>query len=294
MFSIIIPVFNDRKIASCLKSLNNNDVTDCEVICVDNNSTDPEIKKIISQYKVKYIKETRPGSYTARNTGARNAQGDILVFLDSDCEPSADWLKNIKEAFQNNIDGLMGKIIGKNKNKIAEFEQKFYEAVTGKFLNQEKYLKRIDTRNFAIKKEIFNKLKGFNEALQYGGDMEFGARAYQAGYKISYAESVIVSHANETNLDKIIDKRIKQNYDNYNITKYHDENFIKQYFPHLLAGKQYNKYYYIIAFYLPVLIKLTKIFKIYFFYKYANIFAIKFGQLLNINSKGHDFQTIIQ
>jgi glycosyltransferase involved in cell wall biosynthesis len=285
MFSIIIPVFNDRRIDQCLQSLFKNNLADCEVICVDNNSTDPEIKKILNKYKVKYLLEKNAGSYHARNTGAKNAEGDILIFTDSDCVPQENWVQSINKAFSKNIDGIMGKISGINKNKIAKQEQKFYEAVAGKFLKKNVPLKRIDTRNFAVKKNIFLKQGGFNEQLQFGGDMEFGARIHQAGYKIFYEESVLVSHSNETDMDKIINKRIQQNFDNYHILKFHNRNFIEQYFPHFLEINKYEKYYPLFTLYLPILTHMAKLFKNYFFYKYANIFAIKYGLLLNIKGK---------
>jgi glycosyltransferase involved in cell wall biosynthesis len=278
MFSIIIPVYNDKKIAQCLQSIQANDFKDFEIIVVDNNSSDPEIKEIVQRYPVKYLLETKTGSYAARNTGAKNAQGDILIFIDSDCQASQDWLQNIAASFKNNIDGLMGKITGINSNKIATLEQKFYEAVTANFL-QKKNLSRIDTRNFAIKKEIFNKLKGFNEDLKYGGDMELGARLHENNYKIIYQDSVIIQHVNETNLNKIIRKRIEQNFDNYKIIDYHEPEFIAEYFPHLLKIKTLKKYYYLFIICLPIFKVLTKLTKCYVFYKYSNIAACKIGSL---------------
>lgn len=279
MFSVIIPVYNDKKIAQCLKGILANNFKNLEITAVDNNSSDPEIKKIIQQYPVKYLLETKAGSYAARNAGAKNASGDILIFLDSDCQIAEDYFQNIQLAFKENIDGLMGRISGINKNKIATCEQKFYEEITGAFLTREKYLSRIDTRNFAIKKEVFNKLGGFNEKLKYGGDMELGSRLHEKKYKIIYANNIVVQHANETDLDKIIQKRTKQNFDNYKIINYHNPEFIEKYFPYLLKIKKLKKYYYLFLICLPIFKIFAKATKCYFFYKYTNILACKMGSL---------------
>lgn len=279
MFSIIIPVYNDKKIKDCLNSIFACNFLNKEVIVVDNNSNDQEIKKIINNFPVKYIFESHKNSYISRNTGAKNAQGKILIFIDSDCVVDEKFFNNIQLAFQKNIDGLMGKIIGINKNNIAALEQKFYEEITGRFLKTNTFLKRIDTRNFAIKKEIFLKHGGFSEMLKYGSDMEFGARLHEQKYKIIYNENIIVKHINETDLNKIVQKRIKQNYDNYHITEYHNLDFLKKYFPHLLEIKKYKKYYLLLIIGLPILKLITLITRNYWFYKKTNIFAIKLGSL---------------
>lgn len=293
MFSIIIPVYNDHRIKFAIESILANQAADFEIIIVDNNSSDPELKKLISAYPVKYVLEQKAGSYIARNTGAKHAQGDVLIFIDSDCTVDKNWLSEIKKNIAQ-VDGLMGKIQGINNNIVATFEQRFYEQITTAAFT-EKYLKRIDTRNFIIKKEVFNKLGGFNDQLKYGGDMEFGARLHQAHYQIIFCAEAIINHTNETDLNKILNKRIAQNFDNYNILKFHDTDFVNFYFPHLIKyqknilsllqlyiffiilikHKYLNKYLYKI---LPINLQ-------YYYFKFINICANKYGQLLNIFQK---------
>lgn len=292
MISVIIPVYNDKRVENTIKSLKNNSYSEYEVILVDNNSTDSSIKEIAEKHEIKYILAKQPSSYIARNKGAELAQGDILVFLDSDCVVADNFLQNIFKAFEENIDGLMGKINGINKNKTAEMEQRFYEEITADFLNNEqKRLTRIDTRNFAIKKQVFEKLKGFNTELKFGGDMEFGARLHDGNFNIVYNDQVIVEHENETKIYRIIKKRIRQNADNRNIVKHHDQEFIKKYFPHLIF---YPKnilttilriwfalwllcnypFFQINLFILPGNLK-------YLYFKGINVLAIKYGMLSN-------------
>lgn len=55
-----------------------------EVIVVDNNSSD-ETRKVAKQFSfVQYVFEQNTAFTRARNTGAKNAKGDILVFIDDD------------------------------------------------------------------------------------------------------------------------------------------------------------------------------------------------------------------
>ncbi|MFH0818667.1 MAG: glycosyltransferase [Patescibacteria group bacterium] len=289
-YSIIIPCSSSKYLNDCLKSIQNLDypISDFEVILVDNNH-EKQLRYFADKYLVKYVHEPITGSYQARNTGANNAGGEILIFIDSDCQVTSNWLKEIDKTFDQNVDSLMGKILGINKNNIAEFEQKFYEQITHDFLNNNnKTLSRIDTRNFAIKKHVFEKLNGFNSRLQYGGDMEFGALLHEHNKTIIFSENVIINHVNEICLDVIIKKRIKQNYNNFLITSLHNPSFIKKYFPHLLAHQ--NNFP---AQCLRIICKLgltvcrwpAKIFINYKFFKLLNILAIKYGLLSAVCKK---------
>jgi glycosyltransferase involved in cell wall biosynthesis len=72
------------------------------VIVVDNNSHDNtrEIAlKFNDNFKFKYVLEMTRGIPYARNTGINNATGDIVAFIDDDCEANEDWLKNIEKPF---------------------------------------------------------------------------------------------------------------------------------------------------------------------------------------------------
>ena len=100
-FSIVIPCFNaSRTLAKCLDSLAMLDSTNWECIFVDNNSTDTTasiIHRFIKQHpdrKFLQISEKKAGASAARNSGARHAKGDWLVFTDADCAVDSQWLQD--------------------------------------------------------------------------------------------------------------------------------------------------------------------------------------------------------
>lgn len=88
-FSIIVPVYNvEDYLDTCLKSILAQSFTDYEVIVVNDGSTDSS-KKICEYYTHKYshiklIDKINGGLSDARNYGIDNAQGEYLIFLDSD------------------------------------------------------------------------------------------------------------------------------------------------------------------------------------------------------------------
>ncbi|QCR84849.1 glycosyltransferase [Moraxella osloensis] len=88
-FSIIVPVYNvENYLDACLKSILAQSFTDYEVIVVNDGSTDSS-KNICEYYTHKYshiklIDKINGGLSDARNYGINNANGEYLIFLDSD------------------------------------------------------------------------------------------------------------------------------------------------------------------------------------------------------------------
>ena len=76
-----------------------------EVIVVDNGSSDRTaevVKQRLSDPRLKYVFEPVLGLSVARNTGAVNASGEILAYLDDDAVASASWLQILYSAYQGN------------------------------------------------------------------------------------------------------------------------------------------------------------------------------------------------
>lgn len=89
--SVIIPVYNVEKyLRNCIDSVLNQNLTDFELILVDDGSPDNS-GKICDEYAEKYafvkvIHKENGGLSSARNEGIKNATGEYLIFMDSD-----DW-----------------------------------------------------------------------------------------------------------------------------------------------------------------------------------------------------------
>ena len=95
LVSVLIPVYNVEKYLSrCLDSLINQTLTDIEIICVNDGSTDGSLK-ILKQYQEKdnrivIVDKKNGGLPSARNAGLDRARGQYVGFVDSDdyVEPS--------------------------------------------------------------------------------------------------------------------------------------------------------------------------------------------------------------
>lgn len=95
-FTIIIPAYNaEAYLQRCLDSILLQEFTDYEVIVVDDGSTDGT-SSVLEQYPmVKVISQSNHGMATARNRGLEAAQGDYVLFVDSDDELMPQALSNL-------------------------------------------------------------------------------------------------------------------------------------------------------------------------------------------------------
>lgn len=90
--SIIVPVYNTEKyLQQCLQSLLDQTYSNLEIIVVNDGSTDNS-ENIITDFamkdcRIREIKQKNSGLSAARNKGLENAEGDYVIFVDSD-----DWI----------------------------------------------------------------------------------------------------------------------------------------------------------------------------------------------------------
>ena len=186
--SIIIPVYNSSlTLKECMDAVFNSNFKNFEVIVVSDNSFDNSVK-IAKQYKCRIIElPENKGPAFARNKGTQVAEGDILLFLDSDVIIKKDALNYLSEKFlQNEIDAIQG---------IYSHEPTYKSIVTQYQMSyncyyiwpkNKKYASTLSTCCLAIRKKIFLNLKGFNTNIKRASaeDEEFGYLLIDKGYKI--------------------------------------------------------------------------------------------------------------
>ena len=93
--SIIIPLYNKAPyVRRALDSIQAQTFSDCEVIVVDDGSTD-EGARIVESYtdaRVRLVTQPNAGPGPARNRGIAEAKGEFIAFLDADDEWLPDYL----------------------------------------------------------------------------------------------------------------------------------------------------------------------------------------------------------
>ena len=169
--SVIIPTYKEEKyIKKTLLSVKNQKYPNYETIVVDSNSPD-RTRTIARKYANKVINLRERGISKGRNTGAKVATGDILLFLDADTVLQPDFLKHISVLF--NIKRTVG-ASGYIKTKGKAIDRLIYALCS----EVAWVLSKIRQPRFygmciAVRKDIFDRIGGFNEALHTAEDMEF-------------------------------------------------------------------------------------------------------------------------
>ena len=215
--SIIIPVYNSSKtLDECLNSIFKSNIKDFEVIVVSGNSTDNSIE-ISKKYNTKIIElSENKGPAFARNKGSEIAQGEILLFLDSDVMIEKDSLNIIIDKFSSSeIDAIQG--IYSHEPNYKYLATQFYQSYLCYYVwpKDKKYATTLVTGCFAIKRKIFNEQRGFDVSIKNASceDEKFGYSLIEKGYKIIILRNLQVVHRVNYNLIKFINRRLTQESD---------------------------------------------------------------------------------
>ena len=104
--SVILPCLNgERYISETIESLRNQTYANFQVVFVDNGSSDTSVriarKAVIGDRRFRFVKELRRGIARALNRGLREANGEIITFLDMDDFYHKNALQRIVEEFEN-------------------------------------------------------------------------------------------------------------------------------------------------------------------------------------------------
>lgn len=187
--SVIIPAKNEEKyIEKTLKSLKNQNFKDFEIIVVDSSSD--ATPKIARKY-AKVIFEKRKGVAIARNKGAKFAKGEILLFLDADTIASRSLLRAYSKVFEDKkVVAATGPVKPISKSVFYKFGYWF----VSEFFVRVCFIFRkniIMGMNFAVRKSIFEKEKGFNENFKTFEDWDLALRLRKYG-KIVFCKDAVV------------------------------------------------------------------------------------------------------
>jgi glycosyltransferase involved in cell wall biosynthesis len=170
LVSIIIPTYNEEKdIGKCIVSLKKQSYSPKEIIIVDDGSNDKTLEIIKKFQDIKIFKQEHGGPALARNFGAKNSKGKILIFVDADMTFNRDYLKYLIEPI---IDDKKKEIIGtEEKLQIADNLENIWSRCQGKLMSDPNDKDRRIFR--AIRKDKFIEMGGFDSKYGYSDDQTF-------------------------------------------------------------------------------------------------------------------------
>jgi hypothetical protein len=120
------------------------------------------------------------------------ARGDVIAFTDADCAPAPGWISALLAA-AGDADLVQGRVLPPPDVPVGPFDRFIW--VTAEYGLYE-------TANLAIRRELFDRLGGFESILtpgrggkELGEDVWLGWRARRAGARTTFAQDALVHHA---------------------------------------------------------------------------------------------------
>lgn len=192
MISVILCTYNrDKYIYNVLKSVAENDYPhdQYEIVLVNNNSTDGtenECRRFQADYpdiRFRYFLETNQGLSYARNCGIRNAQGDLLAYVDDDATVNPEYLRTYSDFFTHHPEAVAagGPIIPVYETEEPEWMTHYTrQLITGKLFlgnNQREFPRGAfpGGGNACYRKNVFDTVGLFNVELGRKGNSLIGA-----------------------------------------------------------------------------------------------------------------------
>jgi GT2 family glycosyltransferase len=214
VISVVVPTFRrpavlERTLAALL-AVDPTD-EDYEVLVVDDGSGDrtPDVVAGRAHRRLRFFQQPNRGVASARNLGARQAAGALLVFIDDDIV--------VPDTFLRDHLALHRRFPGSLVNGRWEFEPALRALLAGSAfgrfrLEVEEWVKQglakrplaggvlepdaVTACNLSLTREAFARIGGFSEDFPYAGaeDQEFSLRARRAGFRFVYDPELRVWH----------------------------------------------------------------------------------------------------
>ncbi len=192
MISVILCTYNrDKYIYNVLKSVAENDYPhdQYEIVLVNNNSadgTENECRRFQADYpdiRFRYFLETNQGLSYARNCGIRNAQGDLLAYVDDDATVNPEYLRTYSDFFTHHPEAVAagGPILPVYETEEPEWMTHYTrQLITGKLFlgnNQREFPRGAfpGGGNACYRKSVFDTVGLFNVELGRKGNSLIGA-----------------------------------------------------------------------------------------------------------------------
>jgi glycosyltransferase involved in cell wall biosynthesis len=177
MVSIIITTYNNSSTLrrAVVSAINSKEIK-VEIIVVNDGASDAEfdvINDLVDDITIKYYKKINGGLASARNFGVSKSKYNAICFLDADDEYSQFKVKKQFDVLDKNANGIVyskcnilinNNLYRSNPKKITEvnISDKFYKGMI-----------KPSGATFMMKKEIFEKIGGFNDDIRRNSELLF-------------------------------------------------------------------------------------------------------------------------
>jgi cellulose synthase/poly-beta-1,6-N-acetylglucosamine synthase-like glycosyltransferase len=182
-----------------------------EIIVVDNSPETDATHRLARRFPgVRYVREDRPGLNNARNRALREAQHEIVAFIDDDAVPDSGWLRGHLRSFRDPLvlcsTGLTMPVELETEaqewfERQSSFSRGFLPATFELGDDNPLIAGRVGAGvNMALRRCVLSEVGEFDPALdagtpsRSGGDHEMFTRILSRGYRIAYQPGALNWH----------------------------------------------------------------------------------------------------
>lgn len=135
--TVLVAVYNARAfLPQCLDSLLSQTLSDIQVICIDDASTDDSLT-LLQDYaardsRIEIVQlSVNGGQAHARNVGLQQARGDVVCMVDADDWLSSDALQQLWLAFDSDTDTVLFNVVMHYSDHEASYDMPPFSALSG-------------------------------------------------------------------------------------------------------------------------------------------------------------------
>lgn len=219
----VIVCTHDRPddLKKCIESLSSLVSQDVEIIVIDNAPSNDQVVGITKNYPVRYVREDHKGLNWARARGAREANGEILIYTDDDIVVEPDWIDAIREPFADRgVAAVTGLVLAKELETEAQEYFEFYFPFGRGF---DKKIFDVSNTNpllpgvigvgasMAIRRKLVTNLRLFDSEMDCGTATRSGGDTYAFylllthGYRIVYNPEAVSWHRHRREINELRD-----------------------------------------------------------------------------------------
>jgi glycosyltransferase involved in cell wall biosynthesis len=217
--SVVIPARNAvHLLPACLAALQEQTMprSSFEIIVVDDGCTDATAAAARA-HGATCLAQPHQGPAAARNRGARQSQGRIVVFIDADCRAEPDWLEAMVQALEagtpSGVVGVQGLYATDQKSLVARFVQAEFEDRYD-LMRTYPFIDLVATYSAAYRRDVFMAEGGFDEGFPRADneDTEFSYRLLTRGHRLAFAPRAVVRHRHPAALADYLRRKFRRGY----------------------------------------------------------------------------------
>jgi cellulose synthase/poly-beta-1,6-N-acetylglucosamine synthase-like glycosyltransferase len=210
--SVVVPAFQaSASIERCLAALAHQTLPaeQYEVIVVDDGSTDDTANRAsrCGAHVLRLVRNQGPAQ--ARNVGLAAARGEIVVFTDSDCEPTSGFLAALTDPLRDaRIAATKGAYESNQRALVPRFVQLEYES-RYRHTAAASNVDFIDTYAACYRRADLVRLGGFDPRFRVCEDQELSFRLAEAGLKMHFVPDARTLHQHVDTLWGYVRKKFR-------------------------------------------------------------------------------------